>query len=54
MLIHREDLKAPKRVDNEEETITHMFIKELKTATNEDLDADELAVTTCWCGGWMI
>ena len=42
MLIHREDLKAPKRVDNEEETITRMFIKELKTATNEDLDADEI------------
>ena len=48
VLIRGENLKAPDGVDNEEETIKGLFIKELKMATNEDLVANELKPAFDW------
>ena len=48
VLIRGENLKAPDGVDNEEEAIKGLFIKELKMATNEDLVADELKLAFDW------
>ncbi len=45
VLIRGEDLKAP---NNEEEAVKCKFVAQLKTATNQDLDTDELKPAFSW------